>query len=161
MRKLLREVLTVYVGGDEVPGVLLYGLESPANDREPRFPGEAWPGFVALKTYVFHGEFWRVRLWEVALSGIPPIDVLEHATSDTFDAFIGSGFVAAWMGLEGSFCDPPSLFLPECMSGGIVTARSASGKRWNRLYTAHSFQPLSNEDLLALRAEVYPLASVE
>jgi hypothetical protein len=160
MRKSLPEVLTVYVDGDEVPGVLLYGLESPANDREPRFPGEAWPGFMALKTYDFHGESWRVRLWEIALSEIPPIGVLEHATSDTFDAFIGSGFVVTWMGFEGSFCDPPSLFLPECMSGGVVTARSASGKRWNRLDPARSFEPLSDVELLELRAEAGPLASV-
>ncbi len=161
MRKLLREVLTVYVDGDEVPGVLLYGLDSPKNDREPRFPGEAWSGFVALKTYVFHGESWRVRSWEIALSKIPSLDLLSQATSTTLDAFIGSGSVVAWMGLEGNFCDPPSLFLPECMSGGVVTARTASGKQWNRLDTAHSFEPLSDEDLLALRAEAYPLASAE
>jgi hypothetical protein len=161
MRESLRDALTVYVGGDEVPGVLLYGLESTTNDSEPRFPGEAWPGFVSLKTYILHGESWRVRLWEVALSEIPPIDVLQHAIGDTLDAFLGSGVVVAWMGLEGSFCDPPSLFLPECMSGGVITARSASGKRWNGPGAAHSFEPLSDNDLLALRAEAHPLASVE
>jgi hypothetical protein len=56
------------MGGDEVPGVLLYGLDSTANDTEPRFPDSAWPWLVALKTYVFSGKRWRVRLWEVALS---------------------------------------------------------------------------------------------
>ena len=161
LSKSLNEVLTVYMDGEEVPGVMLYGLDSMANDSQPRFPGSAWPWLVARKTYVFGGKRWRVRLWEVALSAIPSPEILWNATSTTFGSLIDAGCLAAWMGLEGGFCDPPSLFLPECMSGGVVAARSASGRQWGQFENLHPISPLSDEDLLALRSDAQPLASAD
>jgi hypothetical protein len=103
LSKPLEEILTVYMGGDEAPGVLLYGLDSTANDTEPRFPDSAWPWLVALKTYIFSGKRWRVRLREVALSAIPSPEILWNATTTTFGVFIDAGCLVAWMGLREAF----------------------------------------------------------
>lgn len=161
MSRPLNEILTVFMDGEFVPGVMLYGLDSNADDGEPCFPYGAWPWLAGLKTFVLGGEHWRVRLWEIALPEIPSPELLWDATATTLGVLIDAGCLTAWMGLEGGFRDPPSLFLPECMSGGVVAARSASGRQWGRFGTLRPFGQLSDEDLLALRIEAQPLASAD
>ena len=161
LSKPLNEILTVFMDGEEVPGIMLYGLDSTVNDSEPCFPYSAWPWFVGLQTFILGGTRWRVRLWEIALSEIPSSELLWDATATTFGVFIDAGCLAAWIGMEGGFCDPPSLFLPECMSGGVIAARSASGKQWGRFGTSNPFSRLGDEDLLDLRIETQSLASAD
>jgi len=96
MSRPLNEILTVFMDGEFVPGVMLYGLDSNADDGEPCFPYGAWPWLAGLKTFVLGGEHWRVRLWEIALPEIPSPELLWDATATTLGVLIDAGCLTAW-----------------------------------------------------------------
>jgi hypothetical protein len=153
MTKSVFDLLTVYIDGDELPGLIFYGLEALEHRRSVQIPFHAWPAVSAQEEHVLQGDHWRVQMWTVALERIPPPGVLEHGVAATLQAFIEAGCVVAWVAFEGNFCDPPALFSPECMSGGVVTALNAKGKRWNKLDARGRVTTLTDDELLELRAD--------
>jgi len=122
LNALARDALTVFVGGDEHPGVIAYGLAPRGGRRSRETPVASWHGYAAaLDEYVLAGDAWEIVAWEFALSSWPTGDDWLTAVNDTLRAHVEAASRVAWIGAEGvPFCDPPELFDPHCMAGGVL-----------------------------------------
>jgi hypothetical protein len=156
----LREVLTVIRDGLQVPGITFYGLSQGGARPEAVFPDDFWPTGTEYSTSWLGGVGWSVLVWDLALPEWSRGPVFRTALVETFSALQHGGCVIAWIGREGYFCDPPQLFLPECMSGGILAACGLGGKMWADLDPEMPLSPLPDSVLLELRAASTGLADV-
>ena len=157
--RLVRDTLTVFIGGDEVPGLIAYGLTAPETWEDVGFPGDAWAAQPRPEAVDLHGENWRVRGWEVPIEVWPTGLDFQTAVNRTLDALVRSGCRVAWIGAEGiPFCDPPGLFDPECMSGGVLAWMTDDGRFECPLDPDGEIAPVSDEELLRLRAYTRGLA---
>jgi hypothetical protein len=153
MRTISRRSVVIYINGEEAPGMLCYGLGSSDGGESAVFPQlGALPNLELVHEYSLHGDTWRVQMWEVGVDDVDASSMAPIADA-MMDAFLLAGFVIAWVGLEGYFCDPPALFSPECMSGGVLAAATSSGLRWNAFDATEPWMPISDEVLLQLRKE--------
>ena len=119
-----REQLTIIWNGEEVPGLMIYGLFHPGLDEAAAFPEDRSVWGVDVGRYVLTGNRWRVVFWNVAVAGWPSGDMWTGAVRGTLEAIVNAGAQASWIGLLG-FCDPPDLFDPAHMSRAVVAAMTA------------------------------------
>jgi hypothetical protein len=156
---LARDALTVFVDGDEEPGLIAYGLTAPEAWHEARFPADAWLASPEPDQFVLRGDNWRVYGWEVPIAIWPTRASFQAAVQRTLEALIRSGCRVAWVGAEGvPFCDPPQLFDPECMSGGVLAWMTDDGRFDCPLDPDRVLAPVSDDELLRLRAHGQGLA---
>lgn len=157
--RLVRDALTVFVGGDEEPGLIAYGLSEPEAWRDVDFPADAWLAQPEPEVFELHGDNWRVYAWEVPIVIWPTGSDFQIAVNRTLDALIRGGCRVAWIGAEGvPFCDPPGLFDPECMSGGVLAWMTDDGRFDCPLDPDRVLDPVSDDELLRLRAHAHGLA---
>ena len=116
-----RDALKVIVDGEEVPGLIVYGLRGHKQGTPARFPGQVWDVGRDPLAYILHGEHWEVPMWEIPIVSWRAPSDLQSALKSTLAELLNAGCLVAWVGAEGlPFCDPPQLFDPECMSGGVL-----------------------------------------
>lgn len=142
--------MTIFFRGTEVPGLNFYGLLHPGDEFRVSFPDLAWPAAEHIQ-FVLHGADWRVVSWGIPVKMWPPGDDLRQAVRATFKALIEAGSVVVWIGVEGSFCDPPELFEPRYMAGGVLAAATPDGREWLNLDPEEPVDPLTDEVLQELR----------
>lgn len=158
-RSLTRESLTVVVDGEEVPGLIFYGLGGRDDMRPVRFPTEAWVARPDVDEFTLHGEAWRIAGWELPIVIWPNAARFTEAVHRTLTAIIDSGCRVAWVGAEGlPFCDPPELFDSACMSGGVLAWMTDDGAFVSSLDPDGPLEPVSDEQSLALRVHARGLA---
>lgn len=158
---LARDSLTVFVGGAEAPGLIVYGLSSSALSKDIESPAPLWPGSPVSNCFVLHGDNWRVRGWEVPVTLWPTGSDFHDVIRRTLEMLIQGGCRVAWIGAEGvPFCDPPGLFDPEWMSGGVLAWMTDDGGFDCPLDPDRVLAPVSDDDLLALRTYARGLADV-
>jgi hypothetical protein len=92
-----------------------------------------------------------VLYWDVHLLEWPSLREWTRTVRSTFDAMIASGAVVAWGGIEGHFADPPSLFDPKEMSGGIWAYETVDGE-FECAELGQPFSAMPDTVLLKLRA---------
>lgn len=156
---LARDALTIFVAGDEKPGLIAYGLTSPESWQEVGFPAHAWFASPEPESFVLHDDNWLVYGWEIPIVRWPSGSAFDTAVWHTLEALIRSGCRVAWIGAEGvPFCDPPGLFDPECMSGGVLAWMTDDGRFECPLDPDRALTPISDDDLLGLRAHARVLA---
>lgn len=125
---IARRALTVFVGGEEQPGIIVYGLAARGTREVATVPDRLWPDALAIEEVVLCGDLWEVVGWEIALRQWPAGAAWRDAIDSALRAHIEAGCVVAWVGAEGiPFCDPPQLFAPACMSGGVLAWMTAAG----------------------------------
>lgn len=152
MRPPLREVMTVIRDGLQTPGLSFYGLfRTVDHERELAFPTASWPHGTGHASSSLWGEGWGVLIWDVALPNWPRNDSFRSAMLDTFAAMLNAGSVVTWVGREGYFCDPPQLFLPGYMSGGVLAAETSGGEMWLDLDPDSPLEALPDAVLVRLR----------
>lgn len=83
-----RDVLTIFVDGEERPGFIAYGLTTPKGWRDVRFPSELWFGSPVPEVFDLLGEDWRVHGWEVPIVIWPSPTDFKGAVHRTPDALI-------------------------------------------------------------------------
>lgn len=128
MRRLARDSLVVVVDGEEIPGLIFYGLAAPGSRRPGVFPSSRWRSAPPVVEFLLHGEAWEVVAWELPVIIWPLGDEFVDAVRSTLDALIRQGCRVAWAGAEGvPFCDPPQLFDPACMAGGVLAWMTDDG----------------------------------
>ena len=158
---LTRDVLTIVTSGAEEPGIIAYGLTSAGGWREPDFPAEAWPESPAPGQFVLFGEGWRVHGWEVPIRRWPSGALFRAAIQSTLEALIRGGSKVAWVGAEGiPFCDPPALFDPACMSGGVLAWMTDAGGFGCPLDPDAPLATAGDGELRALREHARGLADI-
>lgn len=156
---LARDALTIFVAGEEEPGLIAYGLTPPGAWRGVGFPADAWLAQPEPEAFELHGDHWRVQGWEVPIVIWPTGLDFKTAVSRTLDALIRGGCRVAWIGAEGvPFCDPPGLFDPQCMAGGVLAWMTDDGRFDCPLDPDRVLAPVSDDELLKLRAHSHGLA---
>ncbi|WBQ07841.1 hypothetical protein [Kribbella sp. CA-293567] len=156
-----RESLVVVVGGEETSGLIVYGL-SPRGSRRPEFPFGVWDVAGEVAEFTLVGGTWEVPMWEVPVSVWPVKDQFEGAVRATFEAVIAGGCRVAWIGAEGMpFCDPPLLFEPACMSGGVLAWMTDDGAFGCPMDPDLPIAAADDECLRMLRRHSYGLADAE
>lgn len=157
---LVRNALTIFVDGDEEPGLIAYGLAAPEAWRDITFPSNAWPASPDLDAFDLSGGNWRVHGWEVPIIIWPTGSDFHSAVKGTLAALIRGGCRVAWIGAEGvPFCDPPGLFDPDCMSGGVLAWMTDDGQFDCPMDPDSVLTPVNDDDLLRLRTHAHGLAN--
>ena len=110
------QAFKVYVRGEEVLGLLLYGLRGP--DERPQVAIAD-----ASEPYELHGDGWAVDLWTIrADGGLPAGEEWQTLLQTVLGRLLEAGYQAAWFALEGDFADPPHLFDPDLMGQSVYAA---------------------------------------
>lgn len=123
------EVLRVIRDGEEFPGLTFYGLISRGEWAHPDFPVDLWPSGGQVEDFMLYGEAWEIPCWDLALSAWPSRDSWRASVRTTLQWICDHGCAIGWMSAEGRpFCDPPFLFDPDCMSGGVLAYMTPDGK---------------------------------
>lgn len=158
---LARESLTIFVDGDEVPGLIVYGLRPHGRERVCAFPADAWIAQPEAMQGRLFGESWEVLAWEIPILIWPTASDLSEAVRCTTGAMIEGGCRVAWVGAEGvPFCDPPQLFDPDCMAGGVLAWMTDVGDFDCDLDPDSPLAPASEDVLRRLQAHAKGLADV-
>lgn len=121
---LTADVLTIFWKGVEVPGFICYGYWPSSSQPSVAFPFESWPaGTLTDDTWLAEwrdGELeWRVLRRDVRVARWPAREHWPECVRRTLECFIESEVLLAWCATEGSFPDPPALFQPRLMEGGM------------------------------------------
>lgn len=120
--ELTDDSLRIFWNGDELRGITAYGYWRGDAAQHPPFPLDLWPAGAECKPGSLHGPGWRVLLWDVRVPVWPAAEAWERVLEGTLQALCAAGARVAWCGVEGCFADPPGLFSPEDMSGGVWAA---------------------------------------
>jgi hypothetical protein len=155
-----RTNLTIFMEGQESPGVIVYGLGAPGSIKvEPS--AYEWAARRTTSVGQLSGHNWQVVLWEVRLVPWPNGSAWDEVLERTLDSMLDAGATIAWVGAEGiPFADPPDLFTPEHMHGGVLVWRSTDGGG-GQLDPDRPLSPVPDEELNQLRAEARGLADAE
>ncbi len=152
--RLTEESLGIYWKGEEVDGIMVYGYWKGKTNTEPSFPVSIWPEGTEFSTFHLYGDDWDAWLWEIPIYHWPQAEEWEDLIRKTLQGLNQSGAKIAWCGIEGHFADPPYLFDPKEMAGGVYAAYA---KEFGFKCTAHigkPFSTLTNDELLKLKALV-------
>lgn len=159
MTTLAHQMMIVLCNGEEVPGFIAYGLIGPGQWRERELSVNHWPDGTQAQPWVLHGDSWEVRLWDVSLPAFPPGEQWRKAVYETLAQIIAGGCTIAWIGSEGlSFTDPPSLLLPEEMSGSVLASLTSAGDFECPIDPYKPWRTTSDHQLLRLRNHAHGLA---
>jgi hypothetical protein len=121
-RKSTRHSLGLFWHGEEADGFTIYGYWPGHHETQPSLNFAHWPD-VETKTSRLGGRDWTVWLWDVRVHKWPEAPQWRSAVLDPLAQLLGVGARVAWCGLEGGFVDPPGLFDPLRMAGGVWAAR--------------------------------------
>lgn len=157
MPGLARTNLTIFAEGQEVPGVIIYGLGPPGAIKVEPSTLE-WTARRTTSLGQLSGPGWQVVLWEVRLTPWPAGREWDELLETTLVSMLDAGAAIAWVGAEGlPFADPPDLFAAEHMHGGVLAWRTPDGGG-GQLDPDEPLSPIPDEELILLRAEARGLA---
>ena len=156
-----RHTLRVFANGEEVPGVIVYGLRNHEGASHPNLPVDLWPDQGSPSLFVLQGHAWEVLVWEIPIVKWPARTELDDALNATLEILVKSGCRVAWVGAEGlPFSDPPRLFDPAWMSGGVLAWMTDDGVRGCGLDPDAPVSPVDDDVMKTLRAYASGLADV-
>jgi hypothetical protein len=153
-----REVLTVFIDGEERSGIALYALLPSGSGSALALPDLQWPTSDTHE-FCLHGEAWEVVGWDVALDVWPQGAQWTDFIRQALDGLVRRGAVVAWVGAEGFVvADPPDLFSPDAMTGSVLAAMTARGIFLCPTESDLPVSPLEDDELLLLRQHARGLA---
>lgn len=146
------ESLKVIMHGDEVPGIIAYGFIASSRWTGPEFPQRSAPFWGLVNEFQLSGDGWAICEWDISVKYWPSGDVFGRAIRDVLGALISAGCRVAWIGAEGfPVCDPPYLFSPECMPGGVLAWLTDDGQVNCVLDLSLPLAPVSDAQLIQLQ----------
>ena len=155
-----REVLTVFVDGQERSGITLYALRPSGAIDLLELPRDEWSA-SETRQFRLHGEGWEVVGWDLALSDWPRGNEWTEAIRRALGALVRGGAVVAWVGAEGlGVAQPPDLFDPDWMTGSVLAAMTSAGHFLCPTDPDLPIRPVDDEGLLLLRQHARGLADV-
>lgn len=153
-----REVLTVIEDGTERSGIIVYALMPASNTRVIAFPKQFWAN-AAVHPLRLHGDVWEICRWDLVLDRWPLKEEWVEVIRGTLQELLDQGSVVSWIGAEGlPFADPPNLFSPDWMEGGVLAAMAGDGYFLCPLDPELPLKSLSPDDLIVLRSVAKGLA---
>lgn len=146
-----RENLGIFWEGAETQGCLLYGYCPIQIGSPPQFPSAIWPPGTCADTRRLFGDGWIVWMWEIKADSWPAASDWITVVRATLETMIAVGALVAWGGLEGMFVDPPALFDPDQMGGGVWAALTADRVFFPPPDLDQEFRTLTDDELRQLR----------
>lgn len=144
-----QESLGIFWEGEEVDGFTLYGFWPQDEILRPEL---ILPGGVETKSTALRGPGWSVWLWDIRVLEWPSPNEWTSFVREFLEQLTKQGAVVAWCGLEGMFVDPPELFDPSEMSGGVWAACLSPDTYFGPPALCERFEPLTDESLMMLRS---------
>ncbi len=135
---------------EETEGVLVYGYWNKEFDL-PTFPFQIWSADTQVQNNTLWGDGWFVLEWTVRICTWPLSNTWKQVIQGTLEAMCETGAIVAWCAVEACFADPPSLFSPESMSGGVYAALIPNSQFWCSAKPGLHFQALDDSILLKLK----------
>lgn len=145
-------MLGIFWDGEEIDGFTVYGYW---RDNESSRPELDLTDGMHQKTSRIHGAGWTIGIWDLKVERWPTSDSWGQSIRAMLSQLIENGAVVAWCGTEGMFVEPPELFSPGEISGGVWAAATKS-KVWGPPELEDAFEPLSDEQLVELQQLVGP-----
>lgn len=143
-----KDSMVVFVDGAEVPGFLLYGLFPPGADPQPL----ALPAEIRSRRHDLTGPGWLIPIWTIPVTEWLTGDAWQADIRRLLTSIIEQGAQLAWLASEGApFADPPDLFDPTEMSGGVYAYLTATGRYACPLDPGEPWQVVRDEEMLLLR----------
>lgn len=141
--------------------MIAYGLARRRGWRGDRPPADPW--MVAELgddgQFVLVGDLWEVIMLTIQVDAWPTAATLAESTRRLFEALLAGGCRIAWLGAEGlPFCDPPELFDPGCMSGGVLAWMTTDGVFECPLDPDRALKPVADSHLREMRDHAGGLA---
>ncbi|MDA8139247.1 MAG: hypothetical protein M0036_11405 [Desulfobacteraceae bacterium] len=120
--QITEESLGIFWEGKETKGITIYGLFQGNIIEAPIPPMNIWPDGCNYKSQKLVGSNWTVWLWDIIIVKWPEKSDWINIIRRTLKIMIDFGASIGWAGLEGFFTEPPNIFNPEHMSGGVWAA---------------------------------------
>jgi len=156
-----REALSIIWQSDKIPGFIVYGLTALGTWKRPALPVDASPAGTCVHQFRLYGDNWEVMRWDVAPSEWPTGGALARSLRGALEYVLEGGCAVSWVGCEFCpFVDPPDLFLPEYMTGGVLAAMTSDGEFYCPLDPDEPLTPLADEVLEHLRRYAHGLADI-
>ncbi|NNG20988.1 hypothetical protein HJ590_15750 [Naumannella sp. ID2617S] len=143
-----KDTMQIFLNGEERPGFLLYGLFPADADPWP----SALPAEALARRYDLDGDDWRVCLWTLPVTEWLTGAAWQSAISHLLTSICERGAKVAWLASEGAaYADPPWLFDPEEMSGGVYGYLTADGRYACPLDPGQPWAVVGDEEMGQLR----------
>lgn len=152
--KTTQQSLGIFWDGEEVDGITVYGIWKNRPKHFPPLGQELGNEGVQERQSELRGEDWYVHVWDIKLGKWPLPAEWKSRIRSVLSRIIGEGAEVAWTGLEGAFVDPPDLFKPEHMTGGVWAAMSADEKLYFHAELEGQFQALNDDELHDLHKRI-------
>lgn len=152
--------LGIFWNGEEVTGILVYGLWAGDIVTPPAFPSAMWPADTEVRARRLWGEGWTVWLWEIRIWSWPPDDRWRAVIRGTLEVALLAGADIAWCAVEGCFADPPALFDLATMAEGVWSCRSKGGVRADAPPLGGRFKCIHATSLKCLHGEATRMLGV-
>lgn len=149
-----RKSLGIFWDGEEVDGITVYGIWKEPPQSFPPLSHLLGKDGLAERQSALRGEGWYVRVWDIKIEKWPPPDEWKKRIHSMLYAIVECGSVVAWGGLEGAFVDPPDLFDPQYMAGGVWVAMASDGVFYSCSELDGAFTKLSNDELNELKNRI-------
>ncbi len=142
----------IFWNGEEVDGITIYGFFTGEKTEELDTPINIWPLSSEFKHSQLSGDNWTVWLCDIRIKEWPEKSAWLNAIERTFEVMIHHGAIVSWAGLEGFFVEPPDLFKPELMSGGVWAIKMRDGRFVCNSRIGESFETLEDSILNRIRS---------
>lgn len=144
--------LGIFWDGEEVDGVTFYSICDPSICCLAEFPLEIWPEGTEVRPSLLSGDGWLVHLWDVRVPDWRTVMCWKELVGRTLGSVLVDGCSVAWLALEECFVDPPDLFLPEFMSGGVLAVVTQQGFSVAPADLDEPLTALSDQEMLIVRS---------
>ncbi|HYX37137.1 MAG TPA: hypothetical protein VE954_28885 [Oligoflexus sp.] len=153
IHKNTEESLGIFWRGDEVDGITLYAYGPGAELEDPSqaLADLGLQDFTFKQATKLSGDSWTVHVLDVKVSRWPSAAQWPATIQRLLRALLGTKAQVAWAGLDEIFAEPPSLFDPEKMQGGVWAALLANGHFSLAAQLGQPMVTLPREEMLTIQ----------
>ncbi|OYO13837.1 hypothetical protein CGZ98_05280 [Enemella evansiae] len=145
---LAKDSMVVFIDGTEIPGFLLHGLFPAYADPQP----SALDAAARARRHDLTGQGWQVSIWTVPVAAWLTGDAWQAELRRMLGSIVEQGAEVAWLASEGApYADPPWLFDPTEMSGGVYGFLTADGRYSCPLDPGQPWAVVSDDELEEVR----------
>jgi len=119
MPLLTEKSLGIFWSGEEVDGITIYGISKESLAKPTQPISKIWSDRAEFKYSSLNGSDWVVRVCDIRILAWPSVSEWPSIIQSTLQAITDQGALVSWAAVEGCFAEPPNLFDPESMGGGV------------------------------------------
>jgi len=161
---LTKECLGVIYDSGEIDGIYFLGFFIDNLNPNVDFPKHLWNvpiSCTSFKLIDIDYNKWIAIEWKVIIKDcFPSKNNWQEIIKNTMQYILDKGAVVSWIGLEGGFADPPSLFDPKSMTGQVYAFLTNQNEFQCASNIDEEFKVIDNETLIRLNNFVNNLINI-